>query len=83
MKPEPAARALQRFLTDEKLLPFVKVFSRFDVADCAPFWCWMATAKARSVIAWCKRIERRGWRLGTNPNVRDLPWFSNGRGGRR
>jgi len=73
-----AALALDRFLGDESLAHYVRVFGAFDVRDEAGgLWEWLATAKPRSVIAWCRRCERADWRL---PSTSDMPWMDGARG---
>jgi len=75
------ALALDRFLSEPKLSPYVGVFGAFDVRDCEPFWRWLADAPSRSVVAWCRRMERASWWLPASPDPRrDLPWSLNSRG---
>lgn len=88
MKSHPSARAswaalaVDRFVGDDRLSEFVGVFMRFDPRDESGMWAWLADAPERSVIAWCRRMERAGWRMPKSPDPkRDLPWSLDGRGG--
>lgn len=85
------ALALDRILGCDELRPFARrLFSSIAVDDDVwPGWEWLATAPARSVRAWCRRMAARDWRLGIPRTLAEsrgyAPWlFSrNGRGSRR